>query len=69
MSWKKTETTRLSPTEVDMEHYLNERLATILREEVICLFQRAKVKHLLEGYINTKYFQLVANGKHQKQRI
>jgi hypothetical protein len=52
-----------------MKHYLNERIATILREEEICLFQRAKAKHLLEGYINTKYFQLVVNVKHQKQRI
>jgi hypothetical protein len=44
-------------------------LAGILREEDIRLFQRAKVKHLLEGDDNTKYFQLVANGKHSKQRI
>lgn len=27
------------------------------------------MKHLLEGDDNTKYFHLVANGKHQKQRI
>lgn len=31
---------------------------------------RAKVKHILEGDDNTKYFQLVENGnKHRKQRI
>jgi hypothetical protein len=29
----------------------------------------SKVKKLLEGDANTKYFQLVANGKHRKTRI
>jgi hypothetical protein len=48
---------------------INDKLATILREETTCQFQRAKLKHLLEGDDNTKYFHLVANGKHQKQRI
>jgi hypothetical protein len=52
-----------------MKIYMEQRLTTILREEEIRLFQWAKVKHLLEGDNNTKYFQLVANGKHQKQRI
>lgn len=31
--------------------------------------QWAKVKDLLEGDSNTKYFQLVANGKYRKTRI
>ena len=66
---KKAEVTRLSPNELAMKAFINERLAGILREEEIRLFQRAKVKHLLEGDDNTKYFQLVANGKHRKQRI
>jgi hypothetical protein len=30
---------------------------------------RAKTKGLLEGDSNTKYFHLVANGKHKKTRI
>jgi hypothetical protein len=33
------------------------------------LYQRAKVKKLLKGDSNTKYFQLVANGKYRKSRI
>jgi ubiquitin len=66
---KKAEVTRLSPNELAMKAFINERLAGILREEEIRLFQRAKVKHLLEGDDNTKYFQLVANGKHRKERI
>jgi hypothetical protein len=40
-----------------------------LREEEIKWYQRAKVKDLLEGDSNTKYFQLIANGKHRKTRI
>jgi hypothetical protein len=32
-------------------------------------YQRAKVKHLLEGDANTKYYHLLANVRHQKTRI
>jgi hypothetical protein len=45
------------------------RLAQLLREEEIKWYQRAKVKELLEGDSNTKYFHMVANGKHRKNRI
>jgi hypothetical protein len=38
----------------------------MLREEEIKWYQRAKVKELLEGDSNTKYFQLIANWKHRK---
>jgi hypothetical protein len=41
----------------------------LLREEVIKWYQRAKVKDLLEGDSNTKYFQLIANVKYRKRRI
>jgi hypothetical protein len=41
----------------------------LLREEEIKWYQRVKVKDLLEGDSNTKYFQLVANGKHRKTRF
>jgi hypothetical protein len=41
----------------------------MLREEEIKWCQRVKVKELLEGESNTKYFQLIANGKHRKTRI
>jgi hypothetical protein len=41
----------------------------MLRGEEVRLFQRAKVKHLLEGDDNTKYFHLLANGKHQRHQI
>ena len=52
-----------------MKHVLNDRLAKLLREEELKWYQRAKLKHLLEGDANTKYYHLVANGKHRKTRI
>jgi hypothetical protein len=48
---------------------LNERLAELLREEELKWYQRAEVKHLLEGDANTKYYHLLANGRHRKTRI
>ena len=41
----------------------------MLREEEIKWYQRAKTKELLQGDSNTKYFHLVASGKHRKSRI
>ena len=41
----------------------------MLREEEIKWYQPTKVKELLEGDSNTKYFQLIANEKHRKTRI
>jgi hypothetical protein len=41
----------------------------MLREEELKWYQRAKVKELLEGDSNIKYFQLVVNGKYRKTRI
>ena len=41
----------------------------MLREEEIKWYQRAKVKHLLECDANTKYYHLLANGRHRKTRI
>jgi hypothetical protein len=66
---KKAENTPLSSNEIDLKQYLNNRLAEMLREEEIKWYQRAKVKELLEGDSNTKYFQLVANWKYRKTRI
>lgn len=44
-------------------------MVTLLREDEIKWYQRAKIRDVLEGDANTKYFQLVANGKHRKTRI
>ena len=45
---------------------LHERLGELLREEELKWYQRAKVKQLLEGDANTKFYHLVANGRHRK---
>jgi hypothetical protein len=41
----------------------------MLHEEEINRYQWTKVKELLEGDSNTKYFQLIASGKHRKTQI
>jgi hypothetical protein len=66
---KKAEIDRLCDHEIDLKHYLKERLVSLLREEEIKWYERAKVKTLLEGDANTRFFHLVANGKHRKQHI
>jgi hypothetical protein len=59
----------LQTHERDLKQFLNNRLAELLREEEIKWYQWAKVKELLEGDSNTKYFQLIANEKYRKTRI
>lgn len=66
---KQAENTPLMPNEVAFKQYLNKRLAHMLREDELKWYQRAKVKEILEGDNNTRYFQLVANSKHRKQCI
>jgi hypothetical protein len=66
---KKAENSLLNEMELNLKHVLNEWLAELLREEELKWYQRAKVKHLLEGDANTKYFHLLANGRHRKTRI
>jgi len=66
---KKVEIGLLSSQEVDAKNTMSNRLAALLREEEVKWYQRAKTKGLLEGDANTKYFQLIANGKHRKTRI
>ena len=54
-----------------MEHkrVLSAELSGLLREEELYWFQRSKATRLLQGDANTRYFQLVANGRHRKTRI
>ena len=66
---KRAELAPLSDQEINYKHYLKERLVLLLREEEIKWYERAKVKTLLEGDDNTRFFHLVANGKHRKQHI
>jgi hypothetical protein len=62
---KKAENIMLQPDELNLKQCLNNRLAHMLREEEIKWSQWAKVKELLEGDYNTKYFQFIANGKYE----
>jgi hypothetical protein len=55
----------LAGSEINMKHYLKERLALLLREEEIKWYERAKVNNLLQGDNNTRFSHLVANGKHR----
>ncbi|WVZ96120.1 hypothetical protein U9M48_041796 [Paspalum notatum var. saurae] len=66
---KKSEHTQLDNDELNLKHAMHERVSQLLREEEIKWYQRAKVKNLLEGDANTKFFHLIANGKHRKTRI
>jgi mannosylglycoprotein endo-beta-mannosidase len=66
---KKAESSHLSDQEINLKHYLKESLVSLLREEELKWYERAKVKILLEGDANTRFFHLVANGKHRKQHI
>jgi len=65
---KKVELQPLSSMEIDPKNYYKERLALLLWEKVKW-YQRAKTTRFLSGDCNTKYFHLVANGKHMKTRL
>ena len=66
---KKAEFSVLSTAELASLKQAKNDLAKLLREEELYWYQRSKAKHLLEGDSNTKYYHLLANGKHRKQMI
>jgi hypothetical protein len=55
--------------EMDLNHCLKAQLIQLLREEEIKFYQSSKSDKLLQGDSNTKYFHLVAIGKHRKTHI
>ena len=59
----------LSQQELDMKNQANEKIETLLREEEIKWYQRSKAQFILEGDSNTRYFHMVANGRHRKKYI
>ena len=61
----KAETIPLSVSERDTLRDANYRLCCLRRDEETKWAQRANVKHIQEGGNNTKYFHLIANGKHR----
>jgi hypothetical protein len=68
-SRQKSETNFIDPARNRLEVLPKQCLAQLLREEEVKWYQRAKAKHILHGDMNTKYFQLLANGKHKTTRI
>ena len=46
-----------------------DNMAKLLREEELKLYQCAKATDVLLGDNNTRYFQMIANGKHRKKCI
>ena len=65
----KAETSTLTTAECAVKKEADERMAQLRRDEESKWAQRAKVKHVQEGGNNTKYFHLIANGKHRKKII
>jgi hypothetical protein len=59
----------LSESERICKKEANERLLSLRRDKESKWAQRAKVKYIQEGGDNTKYFHLIANGKHRKKTI
>jgi hypothetical protein len=58
---KKAESQLLSQREWDLKRSIHERITQLLK--------RANTTKILKGDNNTKYFQMVANGKRRKTRI
>jgi hypothetical protein len=65
----KAESDLLSVNEREDLKKANESLNKLRRDEESKWAQRAKVKHIQEWGNNTKYFHLIANGKHRKKKI
>jgi hypothetical protein len=66
---KKAESIPLTDYERGQLKDANMTLAKLRRDEESKWAQRAKVKHIQEGGDNTKYFHLIANGKHRRKKI
>jgi hypothetical protein len=65
----KAEMIPLTTSEGEEMKEANEQIAKLRRVEEIKWAQRAKVKHVQEGGNNTKYFHLIASGKHRMKKI
>jgi hypothetical protein len=66
---RKAEKILLSSQKVELRHHFKGQLTKLLRKEEIYWFQRFKATKLLQWDDNTKYFHMVANGKHRKTKI
>ncbi|KAK1612226.1 hypothetical protein QYE76_035899 [Lolium multiflorum] len=64
-----SETIPLDETERNSLREAKLKINKLHRDEEAKWAQRAKVRHIQEGGDNTKYFHLIANGKHRRKRI
>ena len=65
----KAENTPLTAAERAAKREADEGLARLRRDEESKWAQREKVKYIQEGGNNTRYFHIIANGKHRKNKI
>ena len=63
----KAEVVPLSSEERAAKKAADDYLAKLRSDEETKWAQHAKVKHVCVGGNNTKYFHLIANGKHRKK--
>ena len=63
------ETRLLTDGEREQLEKARDDLIKLLREEELKFYQRAKATDVLLGDNNTKYFQMIVNGKHRKKHI
>jgi hypothetical protein len=63
------ETSPLSMQRIELKNQSNAKISSLLRKEEIKWYQRSKSKFIVEGYSNTRYFHIVANGRYRKKSI
>jgi hypothetical protein len=64
----KAENHPLNAAEREALKKANKIISKLRRDEETKWAQRAKVRHIQEGGNNTRYFHLIANGKHRKKK-
>jgi hypothetical protein len=64
----KAESVPLSEPEKVTKREAEVKLVVLRRDEEDKWARRAKVKYIQQGGSNTKYFHLIANGKHRKKK-
>lgn len=69
-SWDRTaEHQVMSPGDWQNQFAVEKLLNDLFNQEAVFWQQRGKVKWLLQGDNNTRFFQLMANGRHRKNEI
>lgn len=66
---KLTEERLLTMQEIECKSQSNAQLAYLLHEEELKWYKRSSSKFIFDGDSNTRYFQNMANGRHQKKLI